>query len=105
MLLKSTTSDLNTLRAKPSHSEVTLWNEMIVFKCIVGLVCYHLWDAKLSGKLGFIEVVFIYFLATFLLILSLALLRSFTALTRCGTGKWQIEVKSEGQRHKKCDGA
>lgn len=79
MLLKSTTSDLNTLRAKASHSEEsrnaikTSWNKMIVFKYIVGSVCYHSWDGKLGGKLGFIEVVFIYFLATFLLILSLAL--------------------------------
>lgn len=74
MVLESTTSDLNTLRAfhseESSKSIKASWNEVIVLKCIAGSVCYFLLD----GKLGFIQVAFIYFLATFPFMLSLALL-------------------------------
>lgn len=65
MLLESTMCDINTLRAKASHSEKnrnaikTSWNEMIVLKCIAGSVCYYLSDGKLGGKLVFIQVAFI----------------------------------------------
>lgn len=80
MLLESTTSDLKTLSTKASHSEEsrnaikTSWNEMIVLKCIAGSFWYYTLDGKLGAKLGFIQVAFIYILATFLLILSLVLL-------------------------------